>query len=410
MTVMTADPPALEQGTRIGRWAARGALLVVLLLIVVLAVLIIWVTQSSAERGALDPDAPSPLGTHALAVLLGTHGHPVTEVRTTDAAITRASAGPTTLVVAFPYHLAEESLRRLASLPSSVRVVLIAPDSYTLEKLAVGITADGLLLTDPVEPDCALPEARSAGDAELGGYTFSGAGLTRCYDDTLALLDRPGKAELVFLGSGEPLTNAALAERGNAALSLGLLSAGGNVVWLQQTSPESIAEGEPRSLSDLLPGWVPSVLAMLAAAAILAAFWQGRRLSAPIAEPLPVVVRSTETVAGRARLYQRARARPEAAAALRGAAVARLLPVLRLGSRPEPRVVVNAVAERSGWPADAVGAALYGRPPADDHGLVTLADALDALLAAVISTPISTEPPADTQPDVPASPDEGQPS
>jgi hypothetical protein len=55
--------------------------------------------------------------------------------------------------------------------------------------------------------------------------------------------------------------------------------------------------------------------------------------------------------------------------------------------------VCEAVAERSGWPTASVGQQLYGPPPDDDHGLVVLADALDALVAAVTAPPRPTPPP-----------------
>lgn len=376
-------------GTR-SPWRARVVLGLVLLLLVVLAGWLLSTSQSTAERAALDPDAAQPRGTRALAALLAAHDHPVTQVTTTDDAVRRASAGNATVVVPFPYNLAAKSLQRLAALPGTVRVVLVQPTAFTLDDLEVDVRIAGAGTTGTIDPGCALPEARSAGDAELGGYQFADGGVLRCYGGSLAVLDRPGRAELVFLGTSEPLTNARLAERGNAALSLGLLSAHRDVIWLQRNTPEPIAESEARSLTDLLPRWVPSTLWMLAVAGLVAAFWQGRRLSAPVAEPLPVIVRSTETVEGRARLYQRARARPEAADALRGAALARLRPVLGLGSQPDPGKVCEAVAERSGWPAGAVGQQLYGPAPADDRELVVLADALDALVAAVLSAKPAT--------------------
>ncbi|GAA3391569.1 DUF4350 domain-containing protein [Cryptosporangium minutisporangium] len=398
---MTLAPPTAV--TPRARWRARILLTLALLALVSLAFWVLSSTAPSGERGALDPDGAHPQGTRALTVLLGNHGHPVRKVTTVEDVVGRAAAGNVTIVVPFPYNLADESLQRLAGLPDSVRVVFVQPDAFTLDDLGVDVRVTGAAFPEPIDPNCSLPEARSAGDAEMGGYRFAGSGLLLCYNRTLAVLDRPGKAELVFLGTPEPLVNDQLAERGNAALSLGLLSAHRDVLWLQRITPEPIAEDEPRSLTDLLPRWVPATAGMLAAAGLLAAFWRGRRLSAPVAEPLPVVVRSTETVEGRARLYQRARAHPEAAEALRSAALARLLPVLGLGSRPEPREVCDAVAERSGWPAASVGQHLYGSPPVDDRGLVILADALDALVSAVIA-PTST--PAPQQ----ARPDEGRPS
>ncbi|MFI5955277.1 DUF4350 domain-containing protein [Cryptosporangium sp. NPDC051539] len=399
MTVTAAAPPAGQRSP----WRVRIVLGAALVALVTAAIFVLNGTGPSGPKIPLDPDGAYPDGTRALAVLLGNHGHPLTEVDTIDETLTGASDGDVTIVVAFPYNLGRDSLRKLADLPDTVRVVFLQPDTFTLDDLDVGVGIDTASLNDTTEPDCGLAEARSAGNAEMGGYHYvaeGGTTLTACYDRTLAVLDRPSKAELVFVGAADAMTNKHLAEHGNAALSLGLLSAHRGVVWMQRVTPEAIAQDEPRSLTDLLPGWIPTTLWMLLAAGVLAAFWRGRRLSAPIAEPLPVIVRSTETVEGRARLYQRARARPEAAEALRGAALARLLPVIGLGSHPEPREVCDAVADRSGWPAATVGQHLYGPPPADDQALVVLADALDALVTAVMSP---TRRPGTTT-------DEGQPS
>lgn len=351
-----------------------------------IAVLVAIAVRSPVERGVLDPAGPTPQGSRALAVLLGQHGHPVTKVSSATAALDRAGAGDVTVLVPFPYNLASATLRKLAALPASDRVVLVEPDTASLADLTVGVRVSGVGLSERKDPGCDLPEAVSAGNADLGGYTFASdrPGFTTCYDDSLAVLDRDAGAEVVLVGSGELLTNDKLAKNGNAALSLGLLGAHGDVVWLQRATPEpASASADSKPLIDLLPGWVPATTWMLVAAALLAALWQGRRLGGPVAEPLPVVVRSTETVEGRARLYQRAKARPEAADALRSATLARLLPVIGLGPRSEPAEVCQTAAQRSGWPTNAVAARLYGPPPADDHALVELADGLDALVAAI---------------------------
>ena len=52
-----------------------------------------------------------------------------------------------------------------------------------------------------------------------------------------------------------------------------------------------------------------ALLLRLIVAAVLAAAARARRLGAPVAEPLPVLVPATETVTGRGRLYQRSRDR-----------------------------------------------------------------------------------------------------
>jgi hypothetical protein len=117
----------------------------------------------------------------------------------------------------------------------------------------------------------------------------------------------------------------------------------------------------------------------LLVAVLLLALWRARRVGPVVAEPLPVVVRATETVEGRARLLRAARARGAAADALRAATLARLRDRLGLAAdvtRPE---AVEPVARRSGWASAEVDRVLYGPQPADDPALIRLSNELDQL-------------------------------
>ena len=116
----------------------------------------------------------------------------------------------------------------------------------------------------------------------------------------------------------------------------------------------------------------------LCLAVVLVALWRGRRVGPLVAEDLPVVVRASETVEGRGRLYRSRRARDRAAEALRTAALQRMLPRLGLGPdadptarrrRPSPsasRRDPNALATRT----------VRSAPPTDAE-LVDLARQLD---------------------------------
>src|SRR5260221_722682 len=77
--------------------------------------------------------------------------------------------------------------------------------------------------------------AVAAGEVDLGEAVYLGG--TGCYpaaEEGYALVQARvrGGAELVVLGTGTPLTNEALARRGNAALALNLLDAP-DVRWLR---------------------------------------------------------------------------------------------------------------------------------------------------------------------------------
>jgi Zn-dependent protease len=126
-----------------------------------------------------------------------------------------------------------------------------------------------------------------------------------------------------------------------------------------------------------LPAYL--VALQLGVAVLLAALWRSRRLGPLVPEPLPVVVRASETAEGHAGLYRSRRARGRAAAALRTALLNRTLPALGLPPDAGAADVVAAFSARSGSGQDRIEAMLFGPAPRDDTALVALADELDAL-------------------------------
>ena len=120
------------------------------------------------------------------------------------------------------------------------------------------------------------------------------------------------------------------------------------------------------------------IVLQLCLVVLLVALWKGRRIGPLVAERLPVVVRASETVEGRGRLYRSRRASDRAAEALRTATLQRLLPRLGLGPNAAPPAIVAAVVGRSRpRPGVSCGTLLFGPPPATDADLVNLAHALD---------------------------------
>jgi hypothetical protein len=241
-----------------------------------------------------------------------------------------------------------------------------------------------------------------AGDAAMGGVLLrvssaaaSGTGGTRatapaaapaavaaeCYlvdgHPTLVRYQAAGRTVTV-LGSGVPLTNAALAHRGNAALTLNLLRGSPRIVWLVP-SPPTISPAGQKSLFQEIPGPAYLVTLQLFVAAGLAALWRTRRLGPLVAEPLPVVVRASETVEGHGRLYRSRRSRGRAATVLRDAARHRITARLALPADADASAVSAAVAAVTGRDPGAVQAILYGPVPRDDAALVALGQDIDAL-------------------------------
>jgi hypothetical protein len=137
----------------------------------------------------------------------------------------------------------------------------------------------------------------------------------------------------------------------------------------------------PNPLWSALPPWVWAIVVQLLVAAVLFAAWRARRLGGPVSEPLPVLVPSTETVLGRARLYRRANARAAAAAALRAGTLRRL----RAGVGDAAAATgAEALATASGWPIERVESVLYGPAPERDDELRALAADLAELRRRVL--------------------------
>lgn len=342
----------------------------------VLALIVLALVVGGGGRGALDPDAYDPDGAHALAVLLEDAGVEVRRTTDVPSTLDAARAG-STVFVARPELMSPEELEGLAEAPGGLVVTGVDPGVLGL----LGVSAEA---AEPIEPDvrdpgCDVPWVVNAGRALAGGwrYTSEGLGDRRCYDDTLLV-----QGDAVVLGDGSVLTNGELGEEGNAALGVGLLGRQPLLLWLVPDPGRAVFGTRPlTSPDDLLPEWVPRVRwYLLAVVAVTVAVWRGRRLGRVVVEPLPVVVRASETVEGHGRLYHAAGSRGTAADALRAASVRRLEPVGHAGRALPRDEVVDLVAARTGRPAAEVRDLLYGPAPADDAALVRLTDSLDALV------------------------------
>lgn len=354
----------------------RTARWVVLALVVIVAVAVVTVHLTAPRPGGqLDPESTAPAGTHALIALLRDQGVEVVTAADVDA-VHRAARPGTLLVVAQTMYLSgEDTVDRLAGLPGDL--LLVAPTTPVREKLAPRIRLGKPTEFGGGEPDCALPEANRAGVAQLAGTeTFTGdVPLTSCYDGALVRY-QDGDRTVTVVGTGEFMTNSRLLKEGNAALAMNLAGAAPRVIWYAPQHFETSTAGSG-SLSDLMPSQVRWIVLQLCLVVALLAIAQGRRLGPLVAESLPVVVRASETVEGRGRLYRSRRARDSAADALRTATLHRLLPRLGLRAGAAPQAVAAAVSARCGTAANSAGHILFGPPPATDTELVHLAHQLD---------------------------------
>lgn len=358
----------MKQSWRSARW-------VVLALVVIVAVAgVSTYLTTPRPGGAMDPEATSPEGAHALVTLLREHGVEVIAADTMDD-VQRAARPGTLLVVAQTRYL--QRVDELADSPGDL--LLIGPIPKTREALAPRVKPSGGSVFGGGRPDCDLPAATRAGDAQLDFTdTFEAAGntpVTSCYDGAVVRYT-DGPRTVTVVGTAEFMSNSGLLKQGNAALAMNLAGSRPRVIWYAPQRYEGESTGDA-TLSDLMPDQVGWLVLQLCLVVALLAVWQARRLGPLVAEPLPVVVRASETVEGRGRLYRSHRARDRAAAALRTAALQRLLPRLGLTATAAPHAVAAAVAARGGTDPGVAAHILFGPVPATDADLVSLAHQLD---------------------------------
>jgi hypothetical protein len=372
------------------RW--RG--LVSIALTVALAGVAIGLLQHAPANSYLSPGSTSASGTRALADVLTGLGRQLREVTTVSSAIAGARPG-STLVITSPGYLSGQQLTSLAA--TRARILLVEPDAPSLAAIAPGIGVS--VAGQPVRvtpPGCTLAAAVLAGPADMGGTALDGSaldgsalaagpagpGVRQCYraagGPTLVVLDTRGR-QVTILGTASPLTNAGLGSQGNAALAVNLLATR-QIIWLvPPVAALPVAAGSRKSFISLVPlaAWLVAI--QLAVALLLAAAWRARRLGPLVAEPIPVVVRASETTEGHGRLYEARRARATAADGLRSAFLRRIGPAIGLPPRPDRDTVVGALEAHSGQDGPRIGQLLYDAAPGTDRALVELARDLDDL-------------------------------
>jgi hypothetical protein len=358
------------------RWRSWGWAAVALAVLTVIAGIGAYLT-APRPGSQMDSEATGPDGAHALVTLLRDNGVEVVAANSITE-VEQAASPNTPILVAQSQYLTDTALDRLAKAPGDL--LLVEPKTRTRAALLPGVRISGASGFDS-DPNCALREADQAGSVRFGPsetYTANAdQQMTSCYDGVLVRF-RDNARIITVVGSTDFMTNGGLLQAGNAALAMNLAGARSRLVWY---APNHI-DGEtssPTSLFELIPENVTWIVCQLVVVVLLVALWKVRRLGPLVAEELPVVVRASETVEGRGRLYRSRRARDRAADALRTATVQRLLPRLGLGAGAPAAAVVTSVAARSAADPQFVSHHLYGPPPATDNDLLQLARALDEI-------------------------------
>ncbi|MGC5029756.1 DUF4350 domain-containing protein [Micromonospora sp. DT229] len=389
-----------------------------------------------SEAGFLSPLATGEDGGSRLAASLAGRGVEVRRETDTLAALRATRSGPATLFVPAPQLLHPQTLDDLNLLPEHTRLVLVDPPRRVLAAAGMPLRPTGRrwaarAVAPHLPGPCALSEVTGATAAVARQrYAPTGApgSVDLCYSAGLARL--PGRTESVVVGASDPFRNSRIDEWDNELFATALLATTGRVLWLDLDGPapapptpstvrastlpepdenlygepdddqEDLGAGgstrspagevspgnasgsggpgreqSPNPLWSAFPPWFWALLAQLVLAALLVAAARARRFGPPTPEPLPVAVTAAETVYGRGRLYERAKAHQSSAEVLRAAAKARLARRLHLpADSPEAAAVVAA---ETGQPPDTVRELLDGGTPETDRELLTLADELD---------------------------------
>lgn len=366
------------------RW--RPFVLATALLLVVALVGLMVSPQQSAVPFAIDN--PGARGTQALARILRDEGVTISTVRSTAEAEQAALEGATVALVNAG-RLTEAQRERLAA--TGADVVVVGGIYQDLGGLT-GLTPSGssapseTLLT----PDCTDADAVAAASlAGTGGsVTLAGTpGARGCFplpqQNGFAYATAPlsGGGTVRVLADPGIVTNARLAKKGNAALSMRALGHHDRLVWFDADRQEPPSMWETVSV----PPWFPFLAVQAGFVVAALAVVRGRRFGRIVVEDLPVTVRATETTRGRGRLYRHAVAREQASEALRTATAIRLAHALGMPSGSERADVARTASRTTRWPPQLVDEVLRGPVPPTDRALADLAVQLDRLESEVLA-------------------------
>lgn len=372
-----------ERPPRTARIRSLIAWTVVVALVIGGALLMMRVAASApAWRDALDPEGVGDTGAMALAEILRDQGVDVAVYRSRSEA--RAAIDEeTTLVMANPVTLSDEGVEELIA-PAD-RVVFLSVGTHLLNLLDLGGNAPGS--SAPVSAQCDVPEFAKVGTIRPDRLFAPDDAVVGCFgdDDAAAvLISDDGGTRISAVDGARMFSNGYLAENGNAALALALLGQTDEVVWYVPSYDDTDFEAEsPETIGSLTPDWLTPAILLLLTAGVAAALWRGRRFGPLVAETMPVTVRASETMHGRARLTAKAADSAHAAEALRDGSRRRLARRLGLAVTSTPDEIADAASDRLRIPRGTLQSLLAGPLPADDHSLVLFARQLAELETSV---------------------------
>ncbi|MEV8143864.1 DUF4350 domain-containing protein [Specibacter sp. NPDC078709] len=373
----------------------------------VLLSLLAFLLNDSGNRSidALAINNPAPAGAQAAASVLENQGVDVTAIKslaeTTDA-LAHNPYGSSTVLFYDPRNIlspAQVSELAAAVAENGAKLLAITPGPLTVKSLSPEVSSAGTTAgSQQVAAQCDHPDAAAAGSISGGapdpaldagpakGPLMLFKGAQTCFSpegkagtSSGGLLASNSAGDITALGYSGVVNNHNLAQAGNAALTFRLLGSKPNLLWYTSSVSDIPPAQNPPGLAELTPAWMFPASAWLMLVALVGVLWRGRRNGPLVTEPLPVIVKASETMAGRARLYQDARAVDTATRTLRHASLTRLARTLRLGHAADPSAVVEAVAGASSRSSAQVHAILLGEAPTTEKDMLRIAADLAAL-------------------------------
>ncbi|NEM90829.1 DUF4350 domain-containing protein [Galbitalea soli] len=379
---VVATPRLRTIGRRLRFW---GVLLAVLGIVTALVIAIGGIPTTGPTLSAANADGN---GAKALIEVLRQNGVHVSTPTTLAAAERAVAAAPGTTTLAIIDEYGRLDRARLGALTAgAAEIVLVDPDDALLGALAPEVFEAGVV-PSRLRADCGLRPVQRAGtvsaNTTMYGYTVDGTVASeKCLGSgggvySLIRLAENGTPTTV-LGTGSALRNDTIAVEGDAALGLGVFGAHPNLVWFRPAHAEGATPNATGPVAPPLPGWVGLIelLAIVVLAAAIA--WRGRRFGPLVIERMPAVVRASETMEGRARLYARSSDRLHALDALRIGSVGRLAVLCGLPHTATVEDIIGSVCALTGRSRDEVRGILLDDVPRTDRQLVQMSDALVAL-------------------------------
>ncbi len=385
-TVASAAPGLRSRAAHVRWWWVPIGLLAVLIGAITLV-------KPTEDFATLSIKNYQPEGARALAEVASDQGvsmrqiHVLRDARVVDPA-------NTTVIIANGFFIYEPQVDSILEYPGDV--VVIDPSYELLDRVAPYVTSS-VVYPYVADATCSDPDAMAAGAISTLGNVFLATlpdGVTGCFaseQDQYAMIVIPKDGHtLTLLADSGLVTNMHIDEQGNAALALRLSGRYATAVWYLSEGYDTSAltwldssggghVPNPSPSLDFFPPGTGSAVFALFISLIAVVLWRGKRFGSLVTEPLPVIIRSSEATAGRARLYKIARAHGRASASLRAAAALRMGARLGIARGPDKEHLVNAIARATGRTTSEIHALLYGPPPSSESAMMELIAHIDTI-------------------------------